>query len=119
MRFADEPELHEYPSEYVIDWDNLAAPVNYKVWDTVISNFTDEQRRRWTRSAANARRMAIDLVEGIGKIGDIDDKRIYAITKTSDRDDRRRPLIWEEDYCLIYSYLPLVAEFEIHLVGRN
>ena len=64
--------------------------------------FTDEDRRRWTRSLANARRMAIDLANGVGAIGDPEDIDVYRSEPGNVNDDRRKPLVWEGDFCLTY-----------------
>ena len=71
-----------------------------------LRSVTDEHRRAWTRSAANARRRALDLANGLGIIGDPEDEvrldQHWSLPKAGANDDRRQPLVWEEDYCLIY-----------------
>ena len=103
LRFADESsdELIEYPSAYAMK-DDRPKPINYKLWDKTVT-FGAEHKRKCIRAAANARRIALDLAEGVGQIGDPEDTETFTVQKAGVRDDRRRPLVWEEDYCLIYT----------------
>ena len=79
-----------------------AKPYNGKVIGPSIK-FDETHARQWARSAANARHRALDLAEGVGLLGDPEDIYAYSVAKAGVNDDRRRPLVWEEDFCLIYT----------------
>ena len=72
LRFADDDHLetvHEFVHEF--SWkENLLTPHNYRLQGRNLGRVTEEHRRAWTRSAANARRRALDLVNGLGVVGD-------------------------------------------------
>ena len=101
LRFSDEPEIREFEPEHSLGL--LYKPYNYKNQGPTVAQFTDTHRRTWIRSAANARRRALDLVEGIGFLGDPEDIYAYHLPRTGENDDRRRPLVWEEDFCLTFT----------------
>ena len=108
MRFADDAHLttvHRIIHEF--SWKvDLVTPLNYKEVGAQLGSVTEEHKRAWTRSAANARRRALDLVNGLGVIGDSEDTvrldQHWSLPKAGTNDDRRQPLVWEDDYCLIY-----------------
>ena len=79
--------------------DDLYTPCNYKTPGATLNTISETHLRTWTRSAANARRRALDLVNGIGQLGDEEDdhRQHWTLPKASDNDDRRQPLVWEGD----------------------
>ena len=95
LRFADDDCLttvHEFVHEF--SWKvDLITPRNYKMDGAPLRSVTDAHRRNWIRSAANARRRALDLANGLGVIGDPEDTvPLDAQPKAGDNDDRRQPL---------------------------
>ena len=62
----------------------------------------DNERRDNVRAAANARRIAIDLANGSGRMDDPEDE-FYRQSAQRSNDDRRIPLVWEEHFCLMYT----------------
>ena len=104
MRFNDAVEVVEFGHQY--SWKAaeglLRPPYNCKGGEPV-NPYTDSNRRQWMRSAANARRRAFDLAEGVGAICDPEDIDEFVCAKGGVRDDRRRPLVWEDSFCLIYT----------------
>ena len=104
----DNPEIVEFVHEF--SYYNYAPDgiltdprlMRHQRKDRPVRTFTADHRRSWVRSAANARRRALDLAGGIGTLGDPEDTDAFSQPKQGVNDDRRRPLVWEEDFCLIY-----------------
>ena len=91
LRYADQDSVIEFVHESSWKGNELFRPLNDKSTDSPIQEFDASRIAQWTRSAANARRRALDLAEGIGVLGDPEDIHTFVQPPGSVHDDRRRP----------------------------